>query len=349
MQNKFLVLFLIFVMACSQALAQENVFEVKNVEVYLEADNLDNAMIEAKNKAIKQAFHTLILRMLPNKLSWKVDVLNHEMAFDLLNTQEVISERMTADSYKGRLNIIFNEQKIKSMLSKNGIPFYDKYDDPLLIIPVLYKEGKYSVWVDDDWGRVWWGMPEKIGLSNFVYAEGDLDDNKDFAPKDMFIKNIEDYRYLLEEYEAKDLILIFAEQGDDRMKVTVKRLSATTPWINYMHYTFDRHKSELDNYQKLAENLLLMIDDVWKGQNEFEKKHFYKSELKINSGNPAELNAIKGALAKVKEVQKFDIISMPQNELKLVLFFEVDPGLLAKILIANKLRITADNELIIDK
>lgn len=258
-----ILIILVISFLSNYAIAEENLFLVKDIDVYNESDTLDNARIDAVNNGTKRAFGILLDRLLPAENIWKVYNIPSNSAYDTLQDSYVTFERMTSDSYRAKIDFQFEPKKVKRILNRMGIYYTESYSPPYLLIPILIEDGKYYIWQKDEWFTAWEAMPERVGLAQFRFLLGDLLDEGTIDPKLFAQYKFKGLNALLKRYDAKEVYLIIVKNLGETYEAKIERIAPDSKPYNM---TFDA-KPQLNQeefFHDMAATVLSKIDSIYK-------------------------------------------------------------------------------------
>lgn len=243
---------------------EDNVFLVENVKIYAESDDLDNARIEAMNNGTKAALRILLERLLPMENYWKIDNLDISNASDTVRSKHVTFERMTATSYRGTVDFLFDEKLVKRILNRMGIYYVDQFSPQTLVIPVLHDGKTYDVWGNDAWYEAWGEMPVRLGLMRFNYTIGDLSDTQLIDARKIFTSKYSDDAAILKKYESEDMVLVLASIEKTKLNVAIRFLTKDRDKTKRLTFTIDSSVNEQDFYKEIALQVLEAADSFYK-------------------------------------------------------------------------------------
>ena len=257
--------------AVNVAQADPSLFMVEDVPIYAESMNLFDAKIEALDVATEDSFGVLLNRLLPRHLHWRVKNLS-DKAFSSVDEVKIKDERMTAFTYSAKADISFRDKNVKKILNREGIFFVSKYSLPQLLIPVLFKDLRYSIWDDNDWEEIWGNIPNTFGLLQFKFMLGDLNDQANLDPLALTGDklNFDYFASTLAKYGASEAVIVIGRHGKDKFEVTLKHLSQNASNVTTTVYDYSPSSQNYrEFYQKVATESLWVLDSYYKNHNKF--------------------------------------------------------------------------------
>lgn len=344
MRTKLLLLILFILSVASVSYANEevvdNVFEVKSLKAFADSDSLDNAQREAINEVTKEAFETLLKRMLPQSMHWKLDNIKKEQAYDLVKATKVNDERKTSHSYMATVDIEFSSDAVRNLLNVLGINYADEYAKPMLIVPYIIDGKNKSIWKDEKWVEAWGMAPSVVGLQKFSFMLGDIEDMSFFEDKDLSKYEFKDYTKLLKKYEASEVLLIEATKNKDTFAVQLRMLSEGDDVTQATTYKFDARKPMEEIYQGLVDDVLNKVDEYFKGVDLFDKKKVFRTRLYIQT----DWANMSKELAKISEITETSVIKSSTNLTVVDMMYSVEPIEMSTILAKKGFEIIEDGD-----
>lgn len=249
--------------------ADQKIFTVKHIEIYAEGETLE----EATDKALRAGSIEALDKLLNNIIVFderhkSSAIINRTNAYDFINSTEIETERMTSHSYKASVTYKFNHKKLRNLLNSSGIKYVGRTAQNALLIPILHsKDGKVTIWSNDDWRNAWEETSLKIGLMNYILSEGDLVDIGTINPKEIMSAPLEKYNSILNDYESESLIAVFCTELDNKLDITVRFLNPTNNYYRYTTLIQNKAESEKEFYKRAAHELTVKIDADWKGED----------------------------------------------------------------------------------
>ena len=204
--KKILFAFLLVFFA-STANAEEliNFYEVKDVPVTQQGDNLalmrDKAISEGQRKAMDIFQDRLKSRnLIPEPMSITDSQIN-----EAIDSIEVRDEKIYTRSYRAKLNIVFSPRVITRLFNVAYVkpsPPPDKY----LVIPIMNDNDGTKIW-----RHKWWDVVQKLKNKNLVLPLGDLEDVRSFTREDYAVRDFRNLLKLQKKYNSTAILLAVAE------------------------------------------------------------------------------------------------------------------------------------------
>ena len=160
----------------------KKVFVIENIAV----DETSSTALKAREKALeigqKRAWKKLLERMIfPKKVKKVADIPYSELR-SLIRGYEVIRERTSRIRYLADLNVTFSANEVRQFFLSNNINYAETPSAPVLVIPLLIRQGAASLWeTPNPWRDAWQNLPKQKGLVDILVPVGNLADIRDIA------------------------------------------------------------------------------------------------------------------------------------------------------------------------
>tara|TARA_B100000686_G_C16785276_1_gene974787 strand:+ start:1058 stop:2455 length:1398 start_codon:yes stop_codon:yes gene_type:complete len=205
------------------AQAQTAAYVVEDVPLDKSASNA----VEAKDLAIvegqREAFVKLANRLLIDAPDEKISEMSDLEISSLINDFEINHEKFSSTRYQARMTVRFNEGAVKRKLSSYGtVQLAQENKDNLLILPYLNMGGRSTLWSEDNrWLQAWKASSSRTGLVPLTIPLGDTNDMALVDETMILTSGKEEIRYLLEKYNAEDVLIPVAAIKDQGVQVTI--------------------------------------------------------------------------------------------------------------------------------
>jgi hypothetical protein len=192
----------------SHAITSKKVFVIENVAV----DETSSTALKAREKALeigqKSAWKKLLERMTFPEAAKNVAGISYSELRSLIRGYEVIRERTSTVRYLAELNVTFNTNAVRQFFLNNNIDYAETPSAPVLVIPILMRQGVASLWESPNpWRDAWQNLPKQRGLVDILVPTGDLADIRDIAAIQALRGDQKKLRKMAERYHAKTVIV----------------------------------------------------------------------------------------------------------------------------------------------
>lgn len=203
--------------------AASTVFTVGNYPVEARAADA----VAAKQKAMADgevaALRSLLKRLVPVTAYANLQRLKLTDASKLLDGVRVRSERNSATEYIASLDFIFNEQAVKALLDREGLPYAETQGPRITIVPVwraAQAPGLAGPQMPRQWSDAWKGLDPENSLAPFRLEELKPTVHPDTV-KALAAGDPGMLRTFATEYKADTLLIAIAEPQPDGRRLAV--------------------------------------------------------------------------------------------------------------------------------
>ena len=165
--SKGLVLGLCLVLGLMAGPAQaddDTPYTVSKIDVDVTAKNAVAAKAKAMADAQKRGIDTVLRRVVPFSFSAKLPDLQPQQVETLVNGMAIRKEQYSTTRYIATLDVIFNEQGVKELLSSLGIPTSEERAPMISVLPLVIDDNKVKN-VNEPWRQAWLDLDLTHGLT----------------------------------------------------------------------------------------------------------------------------------------------------------------------------------------
>jgi len=192
----------------SHSITSKKVFVIENVTV----DETSSTALKAREKALeigqKRAWKKLLERMTFPEAVKKFADIPYSGLRSLIRGYEVMRERTSAVRYLADLNVTFNANEVRQFFLNNNIDYAETPSAPVLVIPLLIRQGAASLWeTPNPWREAWQNLPKQKGLVDILVPVGNLADIRDIAAIQALRGDQKKLKKIAKRYNAKTLVV----------------------------------------------------------------------------------------------------------------------------------------------
>ena len=192
----------------SHSITSKKVFVIENVAV----DETSSTALKAREKALeigqKRAWKKLLERMIFPETVKKVADIPYSELRSLIRGYEVMRERTSTVRYLADLNVTFNGNEVRQFFLNNNIDYAETPSAPVLVVPLLIRQGAASLWeTPNPWRDAWQNLPEQRGLVDIRVPVGDLADIRDIAAIQALRGDQKKLKKIAKRYNAKTIVV----------------------------------------------------------------------------------------------------------------------------------------------
>ena len=165
--SKGLILGLCLALGLMAAPAQaddDTPYTVSKIAVDVTAKNAVAAKAKAMADAQKRGIDTVLRRVVPFSFSAKLPDLQPQQVETLVNGMAIRKEQYSTTRYIATLDVIFNEQGVKELLTSLGIPTSEERAPMISVLPLVIDGNKVKS-VNEPWRQAWLDLDLTHGLT----------------------------------------------------------------------------------------------------------------------------------------------------------------------------------------
>ena len=165
--SKGLILGLCLALGLMAAPAQaddDTPYTVSKIDVDVTAKNAVAAKAKAMADAQKRGIDTVLRRVVPFSFSAKLPDLQPQQVETLVNGMAIRKEQYSTTRYIATLDVIFNEQGVKELLTSLGIPTSEERAPMISVLPLVIDGNKVKS-VNEPWRQAWLDLDLTHGLT----------------------------------------------------------------------------------------------------------------------------------------------------------------------------------------
>ena len=192
----------------SHSITSNKVFVIENVAV----DETSSTALKAREKALeigqKRAWKKLLERMTFPETVKKVADIPYSELRSLIRGYEVMRERTSTVRYLADLNVTFSANEVRKFFLNNNIDYAETPSAPVLVMPLLIRQGAASLWeTPNPWRDAWQNLPKQRGLVDIRVPVGDLADVRDIAAIQALRGDRKKLKKIAKRYNAKTIVV----------------------------------------------------------------------------------------------------------------------------------------------
>ena len=165
--SKGLILGLCLALGLMAAPAQaddDTPYTVSKIAVDVTAKNAVAAKAKAMADAQKRGIDTVLRRVVPFSFSAKLPDLQPQQVETLVNGMAIRKEQYSTTRYIATLDVIFNEQGVKELLTSLGIPTSEERAPMISVLPLVIDGNKVKS-LNEPWRQAWLDLDLSHGLT----------------------------------------------------------------------------------------------------------------------------------------------------------------------------------------
>lgn len=256
--------------AAPVAVADADLFTVRNVPVDATAETAPAARERAIAEGRRLAFRRLVERLVPATQSAQVAAPTDAELQRMVLGFEVAGERSSAVRWIADLTVAFDPAGVRTRLRASGAPYAETRSLPVLVIPIHETGGDTNLWREPNpWRAAWSELPPQGGLVPVVVPYGDVADIRDLPPEKAAAADLTALTRIAERYGARDAVIAKARpRAGNVVELSVQRIGPSGTDRTLVETVTGA--DDLDETRRLAPAVLrtvAMVEEAWKQDN----------------------------------------------------------------------------------
>tara|TARA_Y100001970_G_scaffold274891_1_gene375367 strand:- start:148 stop:1227 length:1080 start_codon:yes stop_codon:yes gene_type:complete len=254
-----------------------------------------------------EAFDELILSIVQSEDSLKLKDISINQIKALIETFSIKEEKFIDENYYLTLNVSFNKKNLFDLLETKGIFPSLPVKKNFLLIPIIVDENKnqVSMFSENILFNNWNLNKKKSDLLNYILP---LEDLEDFNLIKRNLKNLTNYDFkeIIDKYDLEDYIIVVVFKNNQQIKVFNKIVINKKK--NLKNFNFNKiNFNNIEELNKLINNLKLVYEDFWKSQNEINTSVKLSLNISIENNNRTKINKFEETLNNMDLIYNFYI------------------------------------------
>lgn len=247
------------------AAGSEAAYTVASYPVEATAGNAVEAKQQALADGQQASFRSLLKRIVPVTAYKQLTRISDVKAADLISGVTVRSERNSATAYIASLDFAFQPDGVRSVLSRQGIPFVDEQAAPVTVVTASLQGNPATATNDTGvWRRAWTGLDLNHTITPVKIADLKPDIHSDTVAS-LLAGDDAGLRALKDAYGTKLIIMAVAEPDLAAKKLTVTLAGRDTVGTILLKRTYRISDGDLDYASQLAAVVALgVLEGRWK-------------------------------------------------------------------------------------
>jgi len=288
----------------SKSLAEENVFVIKNIKVNGIVD-LNFTRDKYINKAFLKSFDLLMSKILLSKDILKFKNLKLSEIKKLTKNFQILSENYKKDEYEAIYRIVYDHQKIKNLLIKKNIPYSQPKNISVIFLPILFINDELISFNKNFFYNNWENIDIKNDAINFILPIEDLDD---ISKLEAIKNNFENFNILslVNKYDVKNYVFSLIDFNNKKLNIHIKTSFDNNKISKNVNYKLDSIDN-VDQLNKIAEDLKMEITDIWKKTNIINLLMPLSINIKFQHKNLIDLDKLKSSFKNISIVKNYNL------------------------------------------
>jgi hypothetical protein len=347
-----LVLFALFTIPVARAVAQSDVYTVRDVAVDVTGDTATQARAAALPEAYKQAFGKLVARLVPQGERPYVPDMEAARLEQMVRDFEVEEERASAVRYIAELTVRFQPDAVQQFLRNSGVRYAVTRSKPLVVLPVYGGGNEAVLWDEPNpWRQAWMDYPSDAGLVPMIVPLGDLGDMASINARDALAGDRDGMSSVASNYGAEGAVVARAEASGDA-EAGSARIDVVARWYDLasggtgQQVTDSLRQSEGESLEDLlyrgAESVAEAINESWKQANLLSFQQYQSIIAEVPLDGLRRWREVRRSLAGVSMIDGVDLRALNRRAALVEVSFFGDVGQLQLALSQQDLSLSSD-------
>ena len=299
----FTVNFILFIFF-TKSFAEENIFTINNVTVKGKID-LNFSREKYINKAFLNSFEILMNKILLSRDFAKISNIELKKIKTLINSFKILEESYRKDEYKAKIQISYNDIKVKKFLSKKNISFSQPENINAVFFPVFFLNDEIQSFSDNFFYKNWIKIEIKNELINFILPLEDLEDISKIVEMKNRIEEL-DVNALVNKYDIKNYVFTLIDYQNKKLNIHVKTNFNNNKINKNFLYEVENINDEL-MLNSILKDLKFKITDLWKEENLINLLMPLSIRLQYQHSNLEELDKLRNIFYKISIVESYTL------------------------------------------
>lgn len=326
--------------------ADSKLYEVHNVTVDATAESAVAARAEALATGEREAFHRLIRKLTPREFHNRLPNPDRATISTYVRDFSVSDEKTSTVRYLAKMHVRFRSSDIRQLLSEFGLPFTETVSKPILVIPVLERNGSYTLWEEtNDWRSLWSQMNSDERMVPLLHPFGDLTDISTIGAQHAVSGDVMRLQAMSERYGSGSVLVAHAILNTAIANINGLEVYLTqygpgydgqTRAVTYTGAVTETIKSLLAN---AVVDTATVVEDAWKYENVMQLGDRGVLPVSIPIANLPKWLEIQERIAQAAIVNQMDVVLLSREEVRVNLHYLGDLRQLTVALAQKDLRL----------
>ena len=318
----FLTSIILSFISLTESFSEESVFTINEVKV---KGGIDVNFFREKyfNRAFSNSFDVLMNKILLISDLKKVEDVKLIEIKNLIKSFKILEESYRENIYRAKLEVIYNEKKVKDFLRKRNISFSLPENISAVFFPILYINGKIKNLNENFFYNNWEEIKIKNELINFILPLDDLDDISEITKMKDNLEDL-DIVSLITKYGEKNYVFALMDYDKSILYVYLKTNFKNNITSKNLSYKIKNIKDET-KLTSILKDLKLETTDLWKEQNLLNLLMPLSIKIKFQYTKLEELDKLGKTLYKINAIDKYSLEEFDINNSYYKIYYYGNP------------------------
>ena len=298
----FLIASIFIFISFTKSFGEENVFTINDIKVEGVID-LNFSREKYINKAFLNSFEVLMNKILLTRDLKKIKNIKLNQIKKLITSFQILEESYRNEMYRAKINITYNENKIKIFLGKKNISVSQPDNISAIFYPVLLVNGEIKNFNENFFYKEWTKTEIQNELINFILPLEDLEDIYIITKMKDTIEKL-NVDLLVNKYDVKNYIFALMDHQDKKLNIYLKIKFNKNMISKNISYEIANIKDELV-LNSILNDLKLKITDIWKEENLVNLLMPLSINVKFQHLNLKDLDKLRRTFYKISLIDNY--------------------------------------------
>jgi len=319
----------------SDSTAPGSLMVVRGVAVDATAETAVAARELALADGQRRAFELALKRIVLREDYGRLPQLDADSLADLVEALEIADEKTSAVRYLAKLTVRFKEDRVRTLLRVNQIPYTETRSKPVLLLPVLERAGALSLFEDGNLWRAAWNTLElpTDALLPVVLPLGDLEDVTVLGSESAVAGELGPLQALGERYRSDSVVVLHAIVSPDLTAASANKVDVLRHWYGReaANVVVSSYRGAADEalpalLQRVALAELAELEEAWKRQTLQTFGESAVLSVRVPLAGLEDWLGVRSRLERIGMVRRFELRSISRAAAQVVLHVSGDPA-----------------------
>ena len=298
--------------------ATADVFTVSDIALDETADTAAAARAAAFRRGQRLALATVLRRLTQRADHARLPTVDRERLDFMVQAIEVADEKTSAVRYLATMTVAFKPQEIRRLLRDAGLAFAETQSKPVLVLPVLQRDGALTLWDDPNpWREAWSQLPLSANLVPLLVPVGDLSDIADVDAEQAAEGDPLRLSAIASRYGAGDVLVAVATLSNAganiRVDIAASRIAAPGQGPVLRNFQISDPAALPELFVDAAASVAAAVEESWKAANIIAFDRQGRMLLAVPLQSLEQWIAVEKRLNNVASISSVSLISLTRD------------------------------------
>lgn len=295
-------------------------FEVRGVAVDVTAATAAAAREQALAKGAREAFWQLMDRLTLSSDRAKIGQVSDAQIETMIQDLSVAGEKYSSVRYIATLDFTFNENEVRGLLARKGVPYAVTQARTIVVLPVLRNDGELVLWEEPNpWFGAWRSLPAGQ-LVPVMVPLGDLTDVEIIDAEQATVGEPQKVAEITTRYQASEALVPFAvldtetASGAPEVAVALTLYGPDGPRKGPTRRYVAGEGEDVDQLlARAAEATMTEVQNQWKRENLVVAGEASMESVAVPITGLNDWLMVRRRLERVQTIEKIDVVLLSRS------------------------------------